>query len=54
MCAELGIEIYPLAYNGKTYKRQLRWLADAEVQRIIELYHRRLGERRERKAKRDD
>jgi hypothetical protein len=54
MCAELGIEIYPLVYEGKTYKAMWRWLTDAEVQRILELYHMRLEARRERKSLRED
>lgn len=54
MCAELGIEIYPLVVNGKIYGNMWRWLTDDEVQRLIELYHRRLEERRERKSLREE
>ena len=53
MCGELGIEIYPLVYEGKTYKRMYRWLTDEEVQRILELYHKRLADRHERRSLRE-
>lgn len=54
MCGELGIEIYPLVYEGKTYERMYRWLTDVEVQRILELYHKRLADRQERRSLRED
>lgn len=54
MCAELGIELYPLVYEGRVHGRFLRWLTDVEVQRILELYHRRLEDRRERRSLRYD
>lgn len=53
MCGELGIEIYPLVYEEKTYERMYRWLTDAEVQRILELYHKRLADRHERRSLRE-
>jgi len=35
----------------KVYKRQLRWLTDEEVGRIMELFHKQLQDKRDRYVK---